>query len=296
MRLNELKLKDAKLLNKYLGLERHELAVFSFANIYIWKNLFSIKWAVIDKALCIFFQDNIGAFLYLPPLAKNITVNTLNQSFDLLDKLNKNKEFSRIENCENNSLEDLTNLGFKVKEKSIDYVCLRERLENLSGTVFKHKRASLNFFIKHNTYSVVAYKENMKKDCLCLYQEWAKQRSQASSDVIYKAMIEDSLNSLEVFLSGFKKLNCQGIVVEINNTIKAFSFGYQLNKDTFCILYEITDLTVKGLAQFIFKEFCSRLKGFKYINIMDDSGLENLKKVKLSYQPVKLVPAFIVSR
>jgi hypothetical protein len=63
---------------------------------------------------------------------------------------------------------------------------------------------------------------------------------------------------------------------------------YEINKDTFCILYEITDLSVKGLAQFIFKEFATELTGYKYINIMDDSGLENLKKVKLSYQPEKL--------
>ena len=40
----------------------------------------------------------------------------------------------------------------------------------------------------------------------------------------------------------------------------------------------------------------SELKGYKFINIMDDSGLENLKKVKLSYQPLKLIPAYIAKR
>ena len=42
--------------------------------------------------------------------------------------------------------------------------------------------------------------------------------------------------------------------------------------------------------------FAQELKNYKFINVMDDSGLENLKKVKLSYHPVKLVPAYIVRR
>jgi hypothetical protein len=69
-----------------------------------------------------------------------------------------------------------------------------------------------------------------------------------------------------------------------------------LNHDTFCILYEITDLSVKGLAQFIFREFSRELKGYRYLNIMDDSGLENLKQVKLSYKPVRLIPSFTAQR
>ncbi|MFZ2357354.1 MAG: phosphatidylglycerol lysyltransferase domain-containing protein, partial [Candidatus Omnitrophota bacterium] len=78
--------------------------------------------------------------------------------------------------------------------------------------------------------------------------------------------------------------------------VKGFSFGFKLNEHSFCILYEITDLSAKGLAQFIFREFCRQLPDYKYINIMDDSGLENLKQVKLSYHPVKLEPAYIVKR
>jgi hypothetical protein len=29
---------------------------------------------------------------------------------------------------------------------------------------------------------------------------------------------------------------------------------------------------------------------------MDDSGLENLKKVKLAYKPVQLIPAYIAKK
>jgi len=44
------------------------------------------------------------------------------------------------------------------------------------------------------------------------------------------------------------------------------------------------------------REFSRELGGYKYINIMDDSGLKNLKRVKLSYKPVRLVPSFTLAR
>ena len=108
--------------------------------------------------------------------------------------------------------------------------------------------------------------------------------------------MDDSLNCLKLLLKDCGYLGITARIVKIDNEIKAFTFGYKLNKDTFCILYEITDLTVKGVAQFIFRVFCEELKDYKYINIMDDSGLENLKVVKLSYHPVRLIPGYIAKR
>ena len=109
-------------------------------------------------------------------------------------------------------------------------------------------------------------------------------------------MLGDSGACLKELLDNYKGLDFTGRVVKINNAIKAFTFGFALNADTFCIFFEITDLSTKGLAQFIFCDFCRSLTGYKYINIMDDSGLENLKKVKLSYHPVKIIPAYIATR
>jgi len=117
-----------------------------------------------------------------------------------------------------------------------------------------------------------------------------------TKDPVYQGMINDSRNCLEILFDHYRDLDITGRLVQIDKEIKALSLGFKLNQDTFCILYEITDLSFKGLAQFIFREFSGDLKDFRYINIMDDSGLENLKKLKLSYHPVKLIPAYIVKR
>jgi hypothetical protein len=129
-----------------------------------------------------------------------------------------------------------------------------------------------------------------------LYRQWSSQRKLKNQDAFYQWMLDDSLNCLEIALENYKRLDFYGIAIKISRQIKAFTFGYELNPDTFCILYEVADLSFKGLAQYIFSRFCRELKNYRNINIMDDSGLENLRSVKLSYHPAKLVPAYIVSR
>jgi hypothetical protein len=109
-------------------------------------------------------------------------------------------------------------------------------------------------------------------------------------------MLRDAQACLKVLLDNYAHLDCLGRLVKIDKKIKAFTFGYRINADTFAVLFEIADLSFKGLSQFIFRELCRELAGYKYINIMDDSGLENLKRVKLSYHPAGLIPNYIVKR
>jgi len=268
-------------------LREHALAVYSFANIYIWKDFFDIRWAVINKSLCVFFRDKIGCFLYLEPLGGPVQEETMQEIF---------QEADHIENVEEDSLGFYEKRALITKFKAHDYICRRSDLVNLSGNKFKSQRWGLNYFLKHYRAQCAPYTAKDKSGCLALYKTWMQERKSANSDSVYQWMLEDNFKALKTLLNNYSKLGVLGCSVKIDGEIKAFSFGYRLDKDTFCILYEITDLSVKGLAQFIFHHFCSQLKGYKFINIMDDSGLENLKKVKLSYHPVRLASAYIIKK
>ncbi len=296
MKLNKLTLKDKKLFNQYLALATHELAAYSFANIYIWRVLYDIKWVIIENSLCVFFQDKIGCFMYLAPLAKQKHPQVLKQAFAIMDNINKNKDISRIENIEQADLDYYRALGYLCHEKYPDYLCLRDDLALLSGNKFKSQRASYNYFIKHHNFDSSRMRLSDKDECLNLFNLWLEERISHCNDDIYYGMLEDNRKVIKDTLVNYQKLDLEGIIIRVDKKIKGFSFGYKLNKQTFCILYEVTDLSLKGLAQFIFRQFCQELKNYKYINIMDDSGLENLRKVKLSYKPVRLIPAHIVTR
>lgn len=296
MKLNELALKDKKLFDKFLSLSGHELSVYAFGNIYIWKKLYDIRWAIIEDSLCVFFKDKAGCFLYLPPLSEKTSSKTVLEVFRIMDSFNFNKDVSRIEDIEEKDLDFYKKLGYDCRYKSCDYILSRTDLAELKGDKFKSKRACFNYFVKNYNFEYLRFHPKYKPACLDLFCLWQAQRKSKVEDKVYQGMIDDSLACLEILFNDYEDLDITGRLVKIGNKVKAFTFGYKLNRETFCILYEITDLSIKGLAQFIFRRFCSELKDYRYINIMDDSGFQNLKRVKLSYHPVKLVPAYIATR
>ncbi len=296
MRLNELKLSDRGIFERHLSLKKHSLAVYAFANIYIWRKFFDIRWTILEESLCVFFSDKIGSFLYLAPLAGKHNPAVVSEVFRILDKLNKNRRFAHIENIEEEDLAFFKGLGLGCELKSHDYLCRRTDLAQLKGNRFKSKRSSCNYFIKHNDFKFEKLRLKDRDGCLKLYGLWMHQRKTAVADPLYQGMLADSRVSLEEALDNYSGLGLEGALVRVNKEIKGFTLGFALSADTFCVLYEITDLSIKGLAQFIFRRFSQELAGYRFVNIMDDSGLENLKKVKLSYHPEKLVPAYIARK
>ena len=280
MKLKKLDIKDKDHFERSLGIEKHSLSTYAFQNIYIWKNLFNIYWVEIKNSLCIFFEDNGIYFLYLPPLGGSKDPETIEKVFAIMNEKNLNKDFSRIENIEERDIGFYKKLGYGYKLRSCDYMCSKNDLTGLKGDRFKSKRSAYNYFIKHYRFECTDLSIRHSEECLGLYRLWMEQRK--DPDVLYQGMLKDNLAALEALFKSYGSLKYSGKIVKIDGSIKAFTIGFEINKEAFCVMYEVTDLSVKGLAQFIFREFSNCLP-YKYINIMDDSGLDNLKRVKLSY-------------
>ncbi len=294
--MRNLSLADRELFEEFLSQHSHELAVYSFSNIYIWRGIFDISWKIIDANLCVFFTDNTGCFLYLPPLGERLSSRAAEECFRLMDGHNKNPVVSRIENVEAQARAGLEKFGYRIRPKSGEYLCLRKTLADLKGDSFKSKRSVINFFTKHYEARYLEFEPRKKRDCIAAYKTWAGARGASNPDLVYKGMLKDSGICLGSVLAVYEKLGIACRVVELNGKIKAFTAGFEINPEIFCVLYEFADLSVKGLSQYIFREFCRELGKYKYINIMDDSCLENLKIVKESYRPLRIIPAFIADR
>ncbi len=291
-----LHIQDRLVFERFLGRGKHRLAVYAFPNIYIWKGLFDIFWMTIDGELCIFFKDSISCFMYLPPLGTGRSPGVIEKVFAVMAEHNRDASLSRIENVAGEDIERYRGWGYEPALKSCDYLCEQRDMAELRGDRFKSKRSGINYFEKHYRFEYAPFHPGSAKACVALYERWMGERGAMNPDPVYTGMMGDSLNALKVLLRDYCRLHCAGRTITIDGRIRAFTFGFPVGKDTFCILYEIADRAVKGLSQFIFRSFCAEMGAYPYINIMDDSGLDNLRKVKLSYHPAALVPAYIVQR
>ena len=294
--LKHLSLDDKELFDRALRTREHELSVYAFANIYIWQALFEIRWAMIDDALCLYFQDAFGMFLYLPPLVERLTPEMIAAAYAVMDAANTNAAVSRIDNIEELAADVFRQAGYACTVKGHEYICLQKDLAELKGNKYKSKRACCNYAATHYGCSYRPYVKSDAAACMLLYEAWMQGRMRRSKDHVYRGMLTDSQQCLRVVLELFSELGCAGRVVEIDGNVRGFTFGYAVSPSVWCVLYEVTDLAVKGLAQYIFREFCREMPGYRFINVMDDSGLENLRGVKMSYHPARLAPMYTAKR
>ena len=227
------------------------------------------------------------------PMGQSLNQSVIRQAYRFILEANRAKQIARIENVPSGLIPFFSRLGFQSVQKETEYLYKTEALIQLKGDRYKSKRAACNLLIRnHPAAQLQPYQPAHLPDCLALYESWQQERWEQSHDDIYRAILEDSRHSHQAGLMNYEKLGLIGKVVFIDGVLRGYTFGYPLNGEIFCILFEVTDLGIKGLAQFIFREFCREQAAYRWINTMDDSGLENLKRVKQSYRPAKQLSSY----
>lgn len=292
-------LKQKSLFENHIGQVPRRLSAYSFISLFTWKDFFTFDFKTIDGHLCIFAKHDLGTFMYLPPLGKNVAASTIEECFRLMEEKNGRRGgVARIENVQYSQLHLFPQPQYKHYKKGYEYCYRRQDIAGLSGNAYKSKRASYNQFVKKHKARILPYEPSMKDDCLKLYASWAKQKETKSSDPVFRQMLEENQLVLKSVLEFYTALGLIGRCVFVNDELKAFTFGYESDATTFCILFEIADLSFNGLAVYIFKEFCAdaELAKYSFINVMDDFGLDNIADVKMSFHPAFLCPAYVVSR
>jgi len=276
---------------------RSPLSAASFTNIFVWQDFFDFECEDIDGNFCVFASNEVGTFLYLPPLGEAISPRTIEHCFAIMTERNQGSSVSRIENVPQALVKHFDQNKFSVYAKSPDYVYRREDIVALKGNPFKSPRWAYNRFVKNNHAEFRAYEPTMLKDCLGLFGRWAKERAGRYSDPVYRQMLEENKKVHERILTYSNELDIIGRVVNVEGRIAGYTFGHALNSDTFVVLCEVTDLALKGCASFIFREFCKdpALTAFEFINAMDDSDMENIRRTKLFFNPCEVVSNYVVS-
>ena len=102
-----------------------------------------------------------------------------------------------------------------------------------------------------------------------------------------EAAMRDVLENLEP--AGYR-----GGVILIDGKIESIAIGGRLGDDTIVEHVEKANVEYRGLYQLILNEFCKHIASdAKYLNREEDMDIANLRKAKLSYNPVELIEKYI---
>ncbi len=291
-------LKNHARVNEVLTQSPSRLSSASLTNLALWQDFFEFEWREIQGCGCVWVHSGKSSFVYWPPRGNKMSVAVVAEVFAQLKKENGDRPVARVENVPQEDLNFFPEADYRYFSKGDEFIYERAAIAELRGNAYKTKRNAYNQFVKNNSFEFLPFGVDDGPACLQLYDRWAKEKEEKNNDDAYRFMLQDSRVVLERAIKDFTKLDLVWRVVKIQGKIRAFTFGYPLTTDTFCDYFEIADLSIKGLAAYIFSALCQdeALKSFRYVNVMDDFGMPHVGVTKESFRPVKKLPVYVVTK
>ena len=273
-------------------------SAWSFANHYLWRRVLAYSWADLDGCLCLFAESPDGVFMPAPPLGPGSGPNrtVIATLFSWMNRRNGRSPVTRIESVPATWKAELEAWGYRVVPKEPEYLYRASDLVDLRGDAYKSQRTSYNQFCRVYQPTTTPYQPTDAPDCAALYQEWQGRKSRQAQDESARYCLEDSRSFHMGLLADAESLGLAGHVVRVDGRIRAYTFGGALSQEVWCVLAEITDRSMPGLAEYVFRESVrsAQAHGYRFINTMDAFGLPSLTRSKQAYHPVHQVRTYIV--
>jgi hypothetical protein len=263
---------------------------YSFANLFMWGDIFRTRWLFHDERLWIY---NGHDDLMLMPVGKALTLPELVAVSDMMRREGKSGNFVLVDQDFVLANKDL-NLFFNVEIDldNGDYIYSSQKLVDLPGNKLHKKRNLINQFLAlYPDYVCQPLQPSDLDACLVLSEKWCRQRNCQELD------FDHETSALKRALGNFSELELQGLKISHGGVLFAFSIFSQLSSNMADVHFEKFDPEIKGIGQVINWETAKSLAAkYKYINREQDLGIEGLRQAKKSYSPEYVVSAYFLER
>lgn len=286
IQFKQLELEDKEVFETYLKPYTFQTSEYSFTNLFIWRKGCRIEYTILNNALIIKKRDFSGHTYFMQPIGykKDSLKELVEELIKLKEELKLDYLFGDVEEAFAKDLNEVLGEIFVIEEDrdNFDYIYESSKLAALSGNKLHKKKNHYNHFIKNYSYEVVEITEQNAAECIAMAEEWYN----GSSD---NEHLLHELEAIKELLTNKSRFDYQGLAVIVDNKPAAFTIGEKLNENMAVIHIEKANSDINGLYTFINKAFVEMCyKDVLYINREQDLGIENLRKAKESYYPVKM--------
>ncbi len=288
--IRELTIDDKALFDSYIQ-HKAENSGSSFANIFIWRDTFDTKYAIVDGFLVLFYQSKKGSIHPTMPYGEGDCTRALYEIWEFLSSIDQPFIMETVTEADKEKLVSM--LGDKVvvceQRNLFDYVYRAEDLITLSGKKLHGKRNHINKFKSLYSYEYRSLTPDLFDTCLQKTDQWLLQKY---GDAAHPDYVGEMLSLKEAF-THFEALGFSGGALLVDGDLAAFTIGEQLTDDMALIHIEKANTAYQGAYPMINQQYVAhQWPHMTYINREEDMGIEGLRKAKMSYQPCKLIQIY----
>lgn len=289
-----LTLSDKAWMDKHFKAEDSRSCDFNFTNVFIWGSSYNLTAAEVAGMLV--FRTVVNSITYYSfPIGLGDVRAAVSE---LLKHCRESEEPFNLRGITEKNAERIDILfpclfDFIPERSYFDYVYLAEKLANLSGKRLHAKRNHINKFTSSYNWSFEPITVENVALCATMNEEWMRRnRDEKSNDTF-----DSEQEALSKALLNFSALGLDGGALIVDGEIVAFTIGEKLNSDTYVVHFEKAFKEINGSYSMINREFVryvmQKHPEIIYINREDDTGAENLRRAKQSYNPEFMVEKYV---
>jgi hypothetical protein len=277
--LHPFELEDRAFLQTFLDQYRPLSCEYNFSNLFIWQNPAKLSWTMYKDNLLIY--DGIEKRCFMPVGQKLCPEELLRLSENMQD-IGLGCGFTLVTKDYIDAFPEVKdNFIIKLDYGCTEYIYDAQKLCGLNGKKLTKKRNLISQFKRlYGDYKIDLIKENDLQNILEFSEQLLKRKNSVPETLCME------FEAIRQALLFFTPLNLAGLLLSIKNQIVGFAVFSPLDKSTFDIHFEKSDLEFKGVAQLITNETAKYLKDkCKFLNKEQDLGIKGLKRAKLSWEP-----------
>ena len=285
------RLEDRQALEATFRVMEPEVSELNFTNLFMFRHVHDYRLSSLDGNIVILAKSYIDEPYFMPPIGENDIPGTIRT---MMDFLRERGDRPVIDLAWKGFIERYiagdSGYYYVLDDDNSDYLYEAEELKGLTGRKFHDKKNLLNRFLRKYEHEYLRLTADLVPQAKKLVERWCEEKCTDEAPSTY-----GETEATMLALDNFEHLSSTGGVVLIKGRVQALSLGEELNRETVVVHVEKANSEFEGLYQFISSEFLVKeFPGYKYVNREQDLGEPNLRKSKLSYNPIRMVEKYRV--
>ncbi len=279
---------DIPLIQSYLLKANYEESNHNIVNLFQWMKQYPLWQFHTDHYLLLLGVHKGKLFSYMPLCEAAYFDEAILKAKSIFDEFKIPFELSCFTQPEKDKVLALLPLTYETcEEEASDYVYEAEKLRTLSGGKLQKRRNHYNAFLR-NTQGRVST-EAITIDNVQEVKDFLTNWKTESTDE-YFLYEKDGVATI---LDLIGQLPYHGLILRIDQQIKAFLIGTKSSPRMVQINIEKADASVRGLYQAIEVEYLSTYyPEATLVNREDDMGLDSLRQAKKALDPLMMIQKY----